>query len=281
LAKSIKHAFIKVNKQENFRTLNLKRSKIVRNSVLVAHDTKEHAATMMDLFKTPQIRKLTFKMSYLYFCRFAAYYAVFMIDIEGSRLLVNFLFGLIEFCAPLICIPIIDRSFANRSRWCSAGFGALVIIFALGGGISQGAFETQNSNWDKGVLALQLIGAVAAVIVASFLYTWATELYPTPIRNSAVGIFNCVGNISGILTAQLFRLNKPPIDLYWVPNFILALLMLFAAFISLGVRDTNGLPLVQTINAAEAMLDNNNEKPTRRNQRPKMPENNRIVITKL
>ena len=92
----------------------------------------------MDLFKTPQIRRLTFKMSYLYFCRFAAYYAVFIIDIEGSRLLVNFLFGLIEFCAPLICLPIINRSFANRSLWCSAGFGAMVIIFALGGGISQG-----------------------------------------------------------------------------------------------------------------------------------------------
>ena len=124
--------------QENFRNLNLKRTKIVKTSKLVAHDTKEHAYTMMDLFKTPQIRRLTFKMSYLYFCRFAAYYAVFIIDIEGSRLLVNFLFGLIEFCAPLICLPIINRSFANRSLWCSAGFGAMVIIFALGAGISQG-----------------------------------------------------------------------------------------------------------------------------------------------
>jgi len=230
------------------------KSKIAKTPRLVAHDTQEHVYTIKDLFKTPQIRKLTFKMSYLYFCRFAAYYAAFIIDIEGSRLLVNFLFGLIEFCAPLICMPIINRSFANRSLWCSACFAAMVLTFSLGAGISQGAFDTQDSKWDIAVFVLQLIGAIPAVMVSSFLWTWATELYPTPIRNSAIGIFICIGKLSGIVTSQLFRLNKPPQNLYWVPNFILGILMLIAALISLGVRDTNGLPLVQTIKAAEEML---------------------------
>ena len=63
---------------------NPKSNRISRASRLVAHETQEHAYTIKDLFKTPQIRKLTFKMSYLYFCRFAAYYAAFIIDIEGT-----------------------------------------------------------------------------------------------------------------------------------------------------------------------------------------------------
>lgn len=113
---------------------------------------------------------------------------------------------------------------------CTANFCCLIITFAVGGIVAQKAFlNPENDAFRQGVLALQLIGAVPAVIVASYLWAWATELYPTPIRNSAVGLFICVGKLSGIVTSQIFRLNNPPYNLFWVPNLILAILALFAA----------------------------------------------------
>ena len=47
-------------------------------------EVSEHVYTIGDLFKTPEIRWLTLKMCFLYFTRFAIYYAVFMIDIRGE-----------------------------------------------------------------------------------------------------------------------------------------------------------------------------------------------------
>ena len=49
----------------------------------VSSTMKERFHSAKDLFNTPEIRTLTFKMGYLYFAGFAIYYASFMINIEG------------------------------------------------------------------------------------------------------------------------------------------------------------------------------------------------------
>ena len=158
--------------------------------------------------------------------------------------MVNFLFGLIEFCGPLLTLPIINQWFSNRSHWCTGTFLVVTVVFGINCGITQKASGMgDDSAWHKAVLALQLIGALPAVIVSAFLFAWSTELYPTPIRNSALGVFIFVGKMSGIIISQMFKLNHPPYNLAWIPLLFLAVIALVAAFIrysfsffSLGVQ---------------------------------------------
>ena len=86
-----------------------------------------------------------------------------------------------EFVSPLIALPLIDRNFSNRPVWVTWCNIFLTCTFAIGGGIAQkAAWTAENESWQKAVLALQLIGAIPAIVVSSYLYAWATELYPTP-----------------------------------------------------------------------------------------------------
>ena len=109
---------------------------------------------------------------------------VTIFTILGERLLVNFLFGLIEFCSPIITLPIINRRCSNRPIWCTICFGLLVLIFSVGGGMAEIAYlNPESDNYRKGILALQLIGAipVSRVLKKTELFRTENEYENVPI----------------------------------------------------------------------------------------------------
>lgn len=135
-------------------------------------------------------------------------------------------------------------------------------LMTLGGvsciiaGISMGS----NFHLSQRIFALLAKLCAAAIFNSIFLYT--TELYPTNIRNSALGSCSTIGRIGGVSALLLGGLRQ-----IWVPLPLLVYgcIGIIAGFGTLFLPETTGTPLPETIEEALQVGKNSSFKPFRCN----------------
>ncbi|XP_059083500.1 solute carrier family 22 member 1-like [Tigriopus californicus] len=132
-------------------------------------------------------------------------------------------------------------------------FGGVSCIIA---GISMGS----NFHLSQRIFAFIAKLCAAAIFNSIFLYT--TELYPTNIRNSALGSCSTIGRIGGVSALLLGGLSQ-----IWVPLplIVYGCIGIVAGFGTLFLPETSGTPLPETIEEALQVGKNSNFKPFRCN----------------
>eukprot|EP00063_Salmo_salar_P081824 XP_014056659.1 PREDICTED: solute carrier family 22 member 13-like isoform X3 [Salmo salar] len=130
--------------------------------------------SMMDLFKTPNLRKRALTMSYIWFVTSLVYFCVslnvghFGLDIY----LTQFIFGLAEILSRLGCYTLLERL---GRRPCQAGtlfFGgaACLLILAI------------PEDLPVLVTVIAVTGKFAIAASFTIVYVYTAELYPTVVR---------------------------------------------------------------------------------------------------
>ena len=93
------------------------------------------------------------------------------------------------------------------------------------------------------------IGVCSAFIVFVVVYLYCGELFPTVVRNAAVGFSSMVGRVGSIIAPFVVQLKD---ESSWLPPFMFAVIPFLAFFVTMLLPETKGCELTTTIEEGEA-----------------------------
>ncbi|XP_043308666.1 solute carrier family 22 member 20-like [Cervus canadensis] len=196
--------------------------------------------SVLDLFRTPAIRKVTCCLMVVWFSNSLAYYGLAM-DLQKFGLsvyLVQVLFGIIDIPAMLVATTTmiyVGRRATVASFLILAG---LMVISNMFVPEDMQSLRTAQAALGKGCLASSFI----------CVYLFTGELYPTEIRQMGMGFASVNARLGGLAAPLLTMLGEfsavlPPVG-FGAPSILAGLAVCFLA-------ETRDVPLVETIEAME------------------------------
>ncbi|XP_016071834.1 PREDICTED: solute carrier family 22 member 8 isoform X2 [Miniopterus natalensis] len=196
--------------------------------------------SIADLFRTPILRRVTFCLSLAWFSTGFAYYSLAMgVEEFGVNLyLLQVIFGGVDI--PAKFLTILSMSYLGRHTT------EVAALLLAGGAILALIFVPSDLQILRTVLAVFGKGCLSSSFSCLFLYT--SELYPTVIRQTGMGISNVLTRM-GSMTAPLVRITG---ELHpFIPNLIFGTITLLGSGASLFLPETLNQPLPETIEDVE------------------------------
>ncbi|XP_060942376.1 solute carrier family 22 member 4-like [Limanda limanda] len=93
-------------------------------------------------------------------------------------------------------------------------------------------------------LALEILGKYALTAGVSMIFTYTSELYPTPLRNTATGTTSTISRVGACIAPFLLQLR---IYLKGLPHIVMGSLCVVSIFATLFLPESFGRPLPETI----------------------------------
>ncbi|XP_075068277.1 solute carrier family 22 member 13-like [Mixophyes fleayi] len=163
-------------------------------------DKRTKPGSMIDLFRRPNLRKITLVMSFVWFVNSLVYYGLslnvgsFGLDIYLTQLI----FGAVEIPARLgsmFIVQICGRKL-SQSMCLLLGGTVCLIITAI------------PKTLPVVITVLAVIGKFAIAASFSICYIYAAELFPTVIRQNGVGLCSMTARVAGIIAPLISLLDK-------------------------------------------------------------------------
>ncbi|KAM3603205.1 uncharacterized protein V6R79_018304 [Siganus canaliculatus] len=198
-------------------------------------------ASLMDLVRTPNMRKHTFILMFNWFTSAVVYQGLIMrVGITGGNVYIDFLIaGLVEFPAAVLILLTIER-IGRRLPFATANIVAGASCLAT-------AFIPDSMFWFKTVVAC--IGRLGITMAFEMVVFVNTELYPTFVRNLGVSVCSTLCDVGGIASSfLLYRLAAIWLEL---PLIIFGVVAFIAGGLVLLLPETRGVPLPDTIDDVE------------------------------
>ncbi|XP_044738200.1 organic cation transporter protein-like isoform X2 [Chrysoperla carnea] len=194
--------------------------------------------SLKDVFKSvPMILRLGTCAFCWITCAFVFHGLLFMAgEISGNRYLNFILVGLVEI--PGSCISYVSCRRFGRKFTISV---ALIVV-----GICCGSYIfIPDGHWLR--LAMFLLGKCAITTAFGSLYIITAEIYPTPFRQTLMGICSMLGRIGSMSAPQM-----PVLATIWstLPILIFSLISIMAGLLSLILPETLNTTLPDTIEEA-------------------------------
>ncbi|XP_033977186.1 solute carrier family 22 member 2-like [Trematomus bernacchii] len=226
---------------------------------LTEEEGDSSSASLMDLIRTPNMRKHTLILMFNWFTSAVVYQGLIMrVGIAGGNVYIDFLIsGLVEFPAAFLILFTIER-IGRRIPFASANIvaGAACLITA---------FIPDSMFWFKTVVAC--IGRLGITMAYEMVVFVNTELYPTFVRNLGVSVCSTMCDVGGIVAPfLLYRLAAVWLDL---PLILFGVLAFIAGGLVLLLPETKGVPLPETIDDIE--FPNKKKTDVTENQQLKKP----------
>lgn len=175
----------------------LSKTKLIGN---VEDDDKSAAsAGISDLFKTPNLRMKTLNVCFSWFANALAYYGLSLSTgkLNGNPYLILFIMALVELPSYLALIFVLDL----------LGRRSITSTLMLIGGICciVAAYIQQGTT-----IATSIVMLGKFMIAGSFaiIYNYSAELFPTVVRNSAMGLGAMAARLAGALTPLITLLDS-------------------------------------------------------------------------
>ena len=234
-AEKVVKKIVKFNKKKCFLSDDVKLEPLTLNA--------ENEAKFADLFKTPNLRKVTLIQ---YFIWFSTALVNFGLNINGGVLLpdasfyINFLLGgILQFPAYGLAILVIvytGRRIPLSGTFFLGGISLFVMLAVL-----------DDNTWS---LVFSNIGKFGMSASFAIVYLYAAEIFPTVLRASGLGSSSMWARIGGIV-APIVGVYLGEIDRV-IPIVIFAVLSTVAGIVSLLLPETGGKKLPDTVDEGEA-----------------------------
>ncbi|CAG00155.1 unnamed protein product, partial [Tetraodon nigroviridis] len=215
---------------------------ISKNLEALAEDEGDSpSASILDLFRTPNMRKYTLILMFNWFTSEVVYQGLIMrVGITAKNLYIDFFISaLLEIPAAFLIVFTIERM-GRRLPFASSNFIAGLSCLIT-------AFIPDSMHWAKTVVgSIGRLGVVMAVEMVVFVNT---ELFPTFVRNLGVSICSTLCDIGSIVAPFVFyRLVNVWQDL---PLVVFGVISLMGGALVLLLPETKGVPLPDTIDDVE------------------------------
>ncbi|XP_078365275.1 organic cation transporter protein-like [Oculina patagonica] len=192
--------------------------------------TSKIESSPLDLVRTPRMRKRTVILCYNWLVLNMIFYGIMLYvpGLAGNMYLNIFLM----FVTDLPHTPmawIVFKYFGRRVPHCMfmmiSGFSCLLVL-------------TVPEDLKGLITALAIIGRFFGSASFSNIYLYSTELYPTTIRNMALGTCSTFSRIGGIVVPFIVALGQLPGVSVTLPLVIIGVLTLIASLVSLWLPET-------------------------------------------
>ncbi|XP_072032143.1 organic cation transporter protein-like [Amphiura filiformis] len=211
---------------------------------------EEKAYNIKHLFRTTHLRRVSLVMIFTWFVNALVYYGLSLNtgSLAGDPYLNFFLSGAVEIPAYIVSTIVVTR-FGRRGPLC---------IFHVFGGVACIVAAFIPESTDSGVDLTPLIVTTAMLgkfgIAGSYaiVFLYASELFPTVIRNLGVGMSSFSSRVGGIAAPFIMYLGNFYIQ---APMIIFGVLSAAAGILVLVLPETLNRRQPQTIEDAETMAN--------------------------
>ncbi|XP_071806680.1 solute carrier family 22 member 15-like [Asterias amurensis] len=171
----------------------------LRASPSVTTSNKQHG--LIDCFRTPRLRWRMLVMIFNWFTCSMVYYGLTMnASNQGSNMYTSFaLSGLAEIPAYLVCFYLLNR----------LGRRKLLVWSILTAGITCLALVTVPIHVETETLrtSLAFLGKMGVAAAFNIIYIYTSELLPTVLRNSGMGICSMAARMGGVVAPSIVPLG--------------------------------------------------------------------------
>ena len=197
--------------------------------------------TFRDLFKPSIILKRSLNMMYQWFSVTMCYYGLTFtsVDLLADPYMNFSLSCFIEIPGYLFCIFVME-CWGRRPilSFCQLVSG----ISCIAAGLMNGVEALKHLQ-----IVLSLIGKFGASACFAIVYVYTAELFPTVIRNTAIGACSTVARLGGMMAIMIGLLGT-----YWAPApmLIMGIVAVVAGTLALMLPETVGNKLPETMDDA-------------------------------
>lgn len=196
--------------------------------------------TVLDLLKTPNMRKRSINMFYCWAVCTLVYYGLSSNSGNlGGNIFVNFIATmLIEIPSYVFSYLVLDRM--GRK-------GTLTFVLLLGGGACFiSGFIPKEVEWL--IVTLSLVGKFGIAAAFAIVYVYSAEIFPTEYRSVGIGACSMCARIGGIIAPFISSLA----DLYQpLPLLVFGVLSIISGLLIIFLPETVGCELPQTLQESE------------------------------
>ncbi|XP_029644143.1 organic cation transporter protein [Octopus sinensis] len=216
--------------------------------------------TIVHLINTWTMCKTSLNIWFAWLVNGLLYYGLSInsVNFAGNTYLNFSLSALVEIPAYLLCIPMLSK--LGRKR--------ILCFFMFLGGITciASSLMPPYLHWLKQTLAT--VGKFGSTAAFGIVYIYSAELFPTTVRNIALGTASIFASIGGAISPYILEFPGP-----W-PLIVLGLVSILSGALSLLLYETKGKAMPDTINESTKyirsepckeegvkMISKKNEKP--------------------
>lgn len=202
---------------------------------------------ILDLFRTPNLRKNIIAMSINWVACSYCFYGVsqYVGQLNGNVFINVTSSASLTLVGTFLSLPLI-KVIGRRTILIAFQFicaACLIILTVIPEGV--------------GSVALAAIGVMSSFIVFIVVYLYSTELFPTVVRNAALGFTSMLARIGSM--AAPFVIDTQGVA-RWMPPVAFAILPLIAGCVTFLLPETKGCELMTTIEEGEQFGKNTNSK---------------------
>ncbi|NXK00742.1 S226B protein, partial [Corythaixoides concolor] len=213
--------------------------------VLRSYMQKEMASakshhTLLDLVRTPVVRRISFCLCFVWYAWSFAYYGLAM-DLQNfdfNIYVVQLIFGAVDFPAKLVSVLTI--TYVGRR------FTQSIALILAGSAILTNIFVPRDLRTLRTALAVFGKGCLAASFNCVFLYT--SELYPTVIRQTGMGLANTMARL-GSMMAPLVKMVGEVFPA--LPFIIYGAAPVVSGLVAIFLPETRDMALPETVEEVE------------------------------
>lgn len=209
---------------------------------------KEQRGSFIDIVRTPKIRLYAIINSLVWmFCA----HTFFGINQYVGRLQGNIYINVLLAAAshlPGNALTVLAAIHIKRKPCVITYFCVVAVSLLL--------FIVIPSEWQYVTLTFAMIGSTGAYYAFVLVYLYTAEVFPTVIRNSALGVASMFARIGGFVAP--FVVN---IGIEWVSILIFSGFALLAGIMCYCLPETKDTTLLNTIEETEKREDNPMDKP--------------------
>ncbi|CAH1257360.1 SLC22A5 [Branchiostoma lanceolatum] len=217
------------------------------DSNLIRHngddDKERRQHNVLDLVRTPNIRKITLIVGFTWFVMIAVYLGLSLgaPELPGDPY-VNFIVGS---CMEIVAVVV---AWSTMDRW---GRKPPAIAALLVTGISCGATAAVPKDLWQVSTCLTMVGKLGVSVAYAVFPVYSAEVFPTVVRNMGIGMVAMIGRAGGILAPFVALLGE-----YWAPLPLLTfgILSFLDGVAILALPETLGVPLPNTLEDAENLI---------------------------
>ncbi|XP_060911086.1 solute carrier family 22 member 4-like [Labrus mixtus] len=219
-----------------------KKNKIEAPSVIFSplqielQSDQRKAYNICDLLRSPNIRWLSITLWLVWNTVAIGYFAL---SLNTSNLHGNVFFNC--FLSALVEIPAYTLSWV-MFRWFSRRLSLSSTLFM--GGLFLLLIQLVPANQIFLAITLEMMGKFAVTTAFAIVYAYTAELYPTVLRNTALGTCSMVSRVGSIIAPYFIYLRSYSVSL---PYILMGSLTALVGLLSLLLPDTRGMPLPDTI----------------------------------
>ena len=230
-------------------------------------------SSLSDIFHSPNLRRMALNVCFNWFANSIVYYGLSLGagGLPGNPYLNIFLSALVEIPSYIAAAYSVDK----------IGRRATTSFLMLSGGVCcVVAAQTAAAGRPTATTVVMLMGKLFIAGSFAIIYNYTAELFPTSVRNSAVGLGSMCALISAALTPMITLLDSFDPK---VPVVIFGVVAILSGWWTLFLPETMDQPIPETLEDGERLVKGDTffTALVRRKQSPKVDDERATELNPL